>query len=95
MAQGGVQSEARERMYETYMHEFGLDQPLYIQFINYFANLFRGELGTSFILYPGKVIDLIAEALPWTIALQVPAILVGWLLDRFPASIASIRCVHF
>jgi len=82
LATGGVQSDALARIYDNYMREFGLDQPTHIQFFRYFRNLFRGDLGTSFMLYPGKVSDLIREALPWTVALQIPTILIGWLLGN-------------
>ena len=53
IAQGGsTEGEARRRIYETYMKEFGLDKPLLAQFGNYLGNLVRGDLGTSFGNYP-------------------------------------------
>lgn len=92
MAQGGAaEGEARRRIYETYMKEFGLDKPLLTQFVTYLGNLARGDLGTSFGNYPARVNDLIAASLPWTIALQLPAILVGWILGNLLGVLAAYK----
>ncbi|MBC7320285.1 ABC transporter permease [bacterium] len=91
MATGGVQSDVLERLYSTYMKEFGLDKPLYIQYFNYLRNIFRWNLGTSFMLYPGKVKDLIGRALPWTISLQVPAILSGWIIGNLLGAFSAYK----
>ncbi|MEZ0537865.1 ABC transporter permease [Caldicellulosiruptoraceae bacterium PP1] len=79
---GNIQGEAIKKFYETYMREFGLDKPLLIQYIEYLKNILRFDLGTSFMLYPGKVIDLIKQALPWSLGLQIPAILLGWIIGN-------------
>ena len=92
MAQGGAgEGEARQKIYQTYIKEFGLDKPPLQQFLNYLANLARGDFGTSFGNYPAKVSDLIASSLPWTIALQLPAILVGWILGNVLGVLAAYR----
>jgi peptide/nickel transport system permease protein len=91
MAAGGVQSAALERLYATFMREFGLDQPLLAQFWNYLSGVVRGDLGTSFMLYPASVWSIIRQALPWTIALQVPAILIGWLLGNLLGAVAAYK----
>lgn len=96
MAQtGGVQSEAMERLYRTFMAEFGLDRPLWAQYLNYLGNVLTGDLGTSFTLYPAKVWDLIARALAWSIALQVPAILLGWLIGNLLGAVAAYKAGKF
>ncbi len=92
---GGVASDAMERLYTTYMEEFGLNKPIYRQFIDYFVNVFTGDLGTSFMLYPGKVANLIGEALPWTLAIQIPAILIGWLIGNVLGAMASYKGGRF
>ena len=91
MATGGVQSDTLERLYSTYMKEFGLDKPLYVQYFNYLRNILHLNLGTSFMLYPGKVKDLIGRALPWTIGLQVPAILSGWILGNLLGAFSAYK----
>jgi peptide/nickel transport system permease protein len=39
--------------------KFGLDRPLFEQFILYIINLFKGELGISFVQLGRPVIDII------------------------------------
>lgn len=91
MSAGGADSAAMQSIYETYVREFGLDQPLVLQFFTYVGNVVRGDLGTSFSLYPAEVTGLIAEALPRTFALQIPAILIGWILGNTLGAIAAYK----
>lgn len=91
MSAGGSDAASMQAVYETYIDEFGLDEPLLLQFIGYVGNVFRGDLGTSFALYPADVRGLIADALPWTIALQLPAILVGWVVGNALGAIAAYK----
>src|SRR3712207_4811035 len=91
LAAGGTGGQAQQRIYEAFVKEFGLDQPVWRQFFTYLGNLVRGDLGTSFTLYPAPVSDLIGDALPWTIALQVPAILIGWTLGNVLGALAAYR----
>ncbi len=90
-AGGGAEGETLRRIYQHYIAEFGLDRPLWEQFLVYLGNLARGDLGTSFSLYPAEVWGLIRQALPWTVALQLPAIVVGWLLGNALGAIAAYR----
>lgn len=92
MSQGGqADSASMQRIYETYMEEFGLDKSPVQQFLSYLSNIVRGDLGTSFALYPAPVSGIISDALPWTIALQLPAIMVGWILGNVFGAIAAYR----
>jgi peptide/nickel transport system permease protein len=91
LASGGMQGQALRQIYSSYVEKFGLDQPMWIQFLIYLKDLAHGDLGQSFGLYPAKVWDLIAEALPWTLALQLPAILVGWTLGNILGAVAAYR----
>ncbi|MEZ0537061.1 ABC transporter permease [Caldicellulosiruptoraceae bacterium PP1] len=92
---GALQGDAVKRLYETYMKEFGLDKPLIMQYFAYLRNILRGDLGTSFMLYPGKVIDLIKEALPWTLGLQIPAILIGWIIGNLLGAFSAYKGKKF
>ena len=58
------------RSTSTTWQEFGLDKPLWQQFFIYVGNVFQGDLGTSFAQYPASVNTLIAQALPWSIAIH-------------------------
>jgi peptide/nickel transport system permease protein len=61
------------------------------QFGNYIKMCLVGDLGTSFQKYPKKVIDVILEAVPWTIALQLPTILFGWIVGNVLGALAAYR----
>lgn len=91
MTQGMTESDTIKRVYETFMVEFGIDQPLHVQFWIYIKNLFTGNLGTSFGLYPKPVTEILASAVPWTIGLQLPSILVGWLIGNILGAVAAYR----
>jgi peptide/nickel transport system permease protein len=62
-----------------------------MQFLIYLGNLGRGDLGVSFSHSPARVQTLIAQALPWTIALQLPAILIGWVLGNLLGVLAAYK----
>ena len=59
---------------------YGLDQPLPVQYLAFWAGLFRGDLGRS-VQFNRPVVDVLAEYLPWTVALvgisTLLALLVG------------------
>ena len=61
------------------------------QFIRYLRLCLAGDLGTSILQYPRSVNEIIGTALPWTIALQLPAILLGWLVGNSLGAMAAYR----
>jgi peptide/nickel transport system permease protein len=81
--------ERVRQMYESYTRIFGLDKPMYVQFFTYFGNLFKGDFGVSFSRYPKPVSEIIAAALPWTIGLQFPAIVTGWVIGNVLGALAA------
>ncbi|AEJ61037.1 ABC-type transporter, integral membrane subunit [Spirochaeta thermophila DSM 6578] len=88
----GISDENRvKEIYETFNSEFGVDKPLWHQYLIYVRNLLRGDLGTSFGQYPKKVKDILRNAIPWTVGLQLPAILVGWILGNVLGALAAYR----
>jgi peptide/nickel transport system permease protein len=91
MTQGMTNQNDIKRVYETFEKEFGIDKPLWQQFFIYVGNIFRGDLGTSFGQYPKKVSTILANAIPWTLALQFPAIITGWILGNILGAVAAYR----
>jgi peptide/nickel transport system permease protein len=57
-------------------HRWGLDQPIYVQYFRFLANILSGDLGTSF-KYADPVISLIGERLPATIELALASMLIA------------------
>lgn len=89
MAQNMTDTTAVKRIYEHYAREFGTDKPMVQQFLIFVKNLFHGNLGVSFSQYPRTVSNIIGTAIGWTIALQLPAIIVGWLLGNILGALAA------
>jgi peptide/nickel transport system permease protein len=56
---------------------FGLDRPVYVQFLLYMGNLLRGDLGESFSRHQ-PVFTVLREGLANTLVLAVAAALVTW-----------------
>jgi peptide/nickel transport system permease protein len=69
LATGGYQQAGIEEMVSAYNEQFGLDKPLYIQYLLYLQHAFQLDFGYSIASYPAKVVNLIMAALPWTIGL--------------------------
>lgn len=77
--------------YETFYQEYNLDKPLHQQFGIYLRDISKGDFGTSFSMYPRQVNDIISDALPWTLAIQIPAIIVGWVVGNLLGAIAAYK----
>ena len=59
---------------------YGLNRPLWEQYLSYGANLARGDLGWS-ISRQAPVAELIAAHLPWTLLMVLPSIVLATLLS--------------
>ncbi|MGI9147164.1 MAG: ABC transporter permease [Chloroflexota bacterium] len=53
---------------------------LWQQYLTYVSNAVRFDFGYSSSFYPNRVNDMIATALPWTLALLATASLIAWVL---------------
>jgi peptide/nickel transport system permease protein len=62
----------------AYNEKFGFDKPLWQQYLNYWGDVLRFDLGTSIAFYPGKVRDEILRAAPWTIGLLAVSTLLAF-----------------
>lgn len=89
LTSGMTDASAVQEVYKRYEKEFGTDKTMFEQFFIFVKNLFRGDFGTSFSQYPRKVSDIISSAILWTIGLQLPAIIVGWLLGNILGALAA------
>jgi peptide/nickel transport system permease protein len=86
---GMTDQSAIQAVIDDYTRQFGLDKPMWQQFVIYVGNLFKGDLGLSFNYFPRTVAEVLGEALPWTIMLQLPAIMTGWILGNLLGAIAA------
>ena len=89
VAQGMDSQAGIQRIYEQYAELFGTNLPMHEQFILYIRNVLQGDFGTSFSQYPRSVADIIKSSIWWTVGLQLPAILVGWLIGNLLGALAA------
>lgn len=90
-AQGMSNSTGVQAIYEQYTELFGTNKPIIEQFFIYVTNVLRGDFGFSFSQYPRTVASVLAASLWWTLMLQIPAILVGWILGNMLGALAAYR----
>ncbi|MET7400032.1 ABC transporter permease [Dactylosporangium sp. NPDC005572] len=60
-------------------HEFGLDQPVLVQYLTYLNRLVHGDIGESF-QFRQSALQVVLDRLPYTITLALAAIVVTALL---------------
>jgi len=77
---GGYVHAGMKEMVEEYEKKFGLDQPLYIQYFRYVADLMRGDFNYSIANYPRTVKEMLADSLPWTIGLLFTTTVLSFVL---------------
>jgi peptide/nickel transport system permease protein len=65
----GASQSGMDVLTKTFAARFGLDQPVWKQYLNYLGDLAQLNLGFSISYFPGRVGDMILVALPWTIVL--------------------------
>jgi peptide/nickel transport system permease protein len=66
---GGYVHAGIDTMVKEYQKRFGLDKPLWRQYLTYLDDMAHGDLNYSIANYPRTVVGMIGEALPWTIGL--------------------------
>ncbi len=89
VTQGMTSETGVQAIYNEYATLFGTNKPIPEQFALYVRNVLKGDLGTSFSQYPRKVADVINSSIWWTIALQFPAIIVGWIIGNLLGALAA------
>lgn len=86
---GMTDSTAIQEVYEDYAEKFGINQPMITQFFLFVKNAVKGNFGVSFSQYPRAVSDIIATSVWWTVCLQLPAIILGWILGNILGAVAA------
>jgi len=89
MAQGMTNSSGVQAIYQQYTELFGTNKPMIEQFFIYVKNIAQGNFGFSFSQYPRTVADVLKSSIWWTICLQFPAIIVGWLIGNTLGALAA------
>jgi len=90
LEQGGGASDIRA-LVEIYNAKFGLDKPLWQQYLAFLRDTTRFDLGQSIAYYPSRTIDMIGNALPWTIGLLTTTTLLGFALGTIVGALTVWR----
>ncbi len=71
------------------IEQYGLNKPLYVQFLNYLINVFHGNFGID-TLYKVPVMYLLGKFIPITLEFVIIAIILQVLLGIFTGSVAGM-----
>jgi peptide/nickel transport system permease protein len=83
--------EGAKALVDYYNRLFGLDKSMPEQFLNFWIALLHGDLGRSIFLHGTPVTDAIMAAVPYTLFLLVPAILLSWWAGNGFGALAARR----
>jgi peptide/nickel transport system permease protein len=84
--QPGISPKVAEQMREQY----GLNDPLPIQYVKWIGNVVQGDFGKSFSRQQ-PVFDIIAEAVPITLSFAVIAIVLQFLIGIMIGVVSAVR----
>ncbi len=93
LSRAHVTPEALPALKAYYEALFGLDKPLWQQYLNFWTALLHGDLGRSVYLSGSPVTEVIMGALPYTLGLLIPSILLSWWSGNKFGAIAARRKV--
>lgn len=85
-----AEAPSSEQLIAMRRGELGLDQPVYIQYLNWMGQILQGNLGRSYI-NGRSVVDIIVERLPMTLELMGAALLVSFLVGTALGVVSALR----
>ena len=86
---GGFSPADMEKIVGSMSAKFGLDKPLLEQYTDYMSGIARLDLGVSLNKFPKTVLELIVEALPWSIALLITAAILSFIIGNLLGAVAA------
>jgi peptide/nickel transport system permease protein len=91
LAKFSLQPGGYAPLYKTMAQAFGTNLPLWDQYLHFWSGLFHGDLGVSIYDFPARVTTLITGAVPYTLALLVPAIVLSYIVGNRLGALAARR----
>jgi peptide/nickel transport system permease protein len=73
-----------------YNAQFGLDQPVYVQYFKWITGLFRGEMGKS-ITFQRNITEMLEDRIQVTLSVAIPAFLIACILGITLGILAAIN----
>ena len=86
---GGYNPDDLERIVASFSNQFGLDRPLWDQYVDYLGSVLRFDFGYSLNRYPVTVTELIMQSLPWTIGLLLVSTVLAFIIGNLLGAIAA------
>ncbi len=80
IASGGLTSEGAQEFGDSLRKLYGLDKPLWQQYLTYIWNMMRFDLGYSIVNYPQKVSTIIGQTVYWTLGFVSVSTLLAFVL---------------
>jgi len=71
-------------------HEYGLDRPMIVQYVDWLVHVFRGDLGNS-LIYNTSVTDEISKRLPITLYLGLLAMFFSGILGTILGVVSAVK----
>jgi peptide/nickel transport system permease protein len=88
-ALGGSVQTGLEDMIRIYNEKFGLDRPLWQQYLTYLGDMSRLDFNYSITSYPQRVSDMIVRAMPWTLILLTTTTLFSWVVGNLLGAVMA------
>ena len=85
------EAQVTQEQIDAITKKWGLDRPWYVQYFTWLGNVFTGDLGVSVIRTGTPVTEMLAQAAPVTIRLNLLALLISSLLAIPLGIIAAVR----
>ena len=86
----GENGDLAPELLEEIRASYGLDRPILEQYGAFWANLVRGDLGTS-VEFNRPVLDVLLDYLPWTVALAAVSTLLAFVIGVLLGTWAAWR----
>lgn len=83
--------ENSAELIEAWRKKFGLDDPMYIQYLRYIGNMLRFDMGYSLSQFPQPVISTLRRGLPWTIGLLSISVVLSFLFGNITGALLGWR----
>src|SRR6266496_2126367 len=81
-ATGGYLQQGVKEMVTEYEAKFGLDKPLWQQYLTYLSDVAHFDFNYSISNYPRRVVDILLEGLPWTMGLLITTTLIAFVIGN-------------
>ena len=86
---GGFAPQDLEKIIASYSQQFGLEKPLWQQYLDYLNNIVHFDFGYSLNKYPATVTDLIVQAIPWTLSLLFVTTILSFIIGNLLGAVAA------